>query len=564
MKIQNLSIPGKIGLILAVFAVVSAGTAVFVARSMSGLNAAYADLVTRVDTSAVLSARSGRVVATYQTQAADLVNETTLEGNARVLAKSEEMVSAYEASMAKVRDAVPERADVILPTIANTQHMFDVCKPLLQVAASVTSGVENDRANAALKRQCHPLIEAALETQTKLTTDLMSFAATSAASLTERASGAVRIVLVALGLGLAASIGVGLWIGLSGLSRPIGRLSAAMEALARNDLSAAIPGTDRGDELGTMARSVDVFKKNAVSAVKSREAEVEEQARKDARVAQMNRVTGNFETKVGELVSVLSSAATELQATAQSMSSTAEITNQQANAVGNGAREASSNVQTVAAAAEQLSSSVREISRQVTQSSKITGTAVEEAKRTDVVVRALAAAATKIGDVVSLITGIAGQTNLLALNATIEAARAGDAGKGFAVVASEVKSLAAQTAKATEEISCQIGHIQTSTAGAVEAIQRITSIINEVAQIAAAIAAAVEEQGAATQEIARNVQQAAMATRDVTNNIGGVTEAATATGSASHQVLAAAGELSQQADQLTAEVRSFLTNVKAA
>jgi methyl-accepting chemotaxis protein len=564
MKIENLSIPAKIGLILALFAVVSGGTAVFVARSMSGLNSAYVDLVTRVDKSAVLAARSGRVVASYQGQAFDLVSESTPEGNAQALAKALELVGTYNAWMTKVHDGLVEQRDVIDSTMAATQHAFAVCEPLLRAAAAAQSGADNDRANAALKAQCHPLIEASAQAQIKLTDALTAFAAELSAGLTERAGGAVRIVLAALGAGLAASIAGGLWIGLTELSRPIGRLSAAMASLAQNDLRLEIPGTGRRDEVGAMARAVEVFKTNAVAVAQMRDAEAAEQVRKDARVAQMTRVTGKFESKVGELVGVLASAATELQATAQSMSSTAQMTNQQIEAVGTGARSASSNVQTVAAAAEELSSSVMEISRQVAQSSKITGTAVIEAKRTDGVVRALAEGAARIGDVVSLITGIAGQTNLLALNATIEAARAGDAGKGFAVVASEVKSLAAQTAKATEEIRSQIGQIQSSTVGAVDAIQRITSIINEVAQIAGAIAAAVEEQGAATQEIARNVQQAAMATQDVTNNIGGVSEAATATGSASREVLTAAAELSQQAEQLTAEVRGFLVDVKAA
>ncbi len=564
MKIENLSIPYKIGVILAVFAVVSGGTAVFVARSMSGVSAAYADLVTRVDNAAVLSARAARTVAGYQAQAFNLVTESVPELNARALAKADTLVSTYNDYMTKVRDNVPERGEVIVPTMASTRHAFEACAPLLRTAAAAASGADNDRANAILKAQCHPLIEASLAAQIKVTDALMAFAAESSAGLSARSDGAVRLVLAALAAGLAASVAGGLWIGLAGLSRPIGRLAAAMEALARDDLTVQVPGTGRDDEVGAMARSVAMFKTNAVAAAAARETVASDLVLKDARVAQMSQVTGSFETKVGELVSVLAASATELQATAESMSSTADMTKQQANAVSDGARSASSNVQTVAAAAEELSSSVIEISRQVAQSSKITGTAVDEAKRTDVVVRTLADAASRIGDVVSLITGIAGQTNLLALNATIEAARAGDAGKGFAVVASEVKSLAAQTAKATEEIRSQIGQIQASTAGAVEAIQRITSIINEVAQIAGAIAAAVEQQGAATQEIARNVQQAAMATQDVTNNIGGVSDAATATGSASREVLAAAAELSQQAAQLTGEVRGFLVSVKAA
>ncbi len=283
-----------------------------------------------------------------------------------------------------------------------------------------------------------------------------------------------------------------------------------------------------------------------------------------AQTTQMNLTADAFEAKVGSLVSMLSSGATELQATAQSMSATATRTNQQATTVADAAEEASAGVQTVAAAAEELTTSIVEISRQVAQSAKITGKAVEDTRRTDTIVRALADGAQKIGDVVRLISGIAAQTNLLALNATIEAARAGDAGKGFAVVASEVKSLATQTAKATEEIGSQIRQIQDATGEAVQAIKDITATIEEVNLIASNIAAAVEEQGAATAEIARNVQLTAASTQEVTATIAGVSQAANDTGSAAGQVLNAASSLSHQADQLTNEVNDFVAGVRAA
>ena len=278
----------------------------------------------------------------------------------------------------------------------------------------------------------------------------------------------------------------------------------------------------------------------------------------------MNQTADAFEAKVGSLVSMLSSGATELQATAQSMSATATQTNQQATTVAAAAEEASAGVQTVAAAAEELTASIHEISQQVAQSARATGKAVEDARRTDTIVRALADGAQKIGDVVLLITGIAAQTNLLALNATIEAARAGDAGKGFAVVAGEVKNLATQTAKATEEIGTQIRQIQDATGEAVQAIKAIGTTIEEVNVIASNIAAAVEEQGAATAEIARNVQQTAASTQEVTATIAGVSQAANDTGAAAGQVLGAASGLSRQAEQLTGEVNAFVAGVRAA
>lgn len=280
--------------------------------------------------------------------------------------------------------------------------------------------------------------------------------------------------------------------------------------------------------------------------------------------ASLNQTADAFEAKVGSLVSMLSSSATELQATAHSMSVTATQTNQQATTVTTATEEASASVQTVAAAAEELTASIHEISRQMAQSAKITGKAVGDARRTDIVVRTLAASAQKIGDVVKIISGIAAQTNLLALNATIEAARAGDAGKGFAVVANEVKSLATQTAKATGEIGSQIAQIQTATEEAVEAIKAIGATIEEVNVIASSIAAAVEEQGAATAEIARNVQQTAASTQQVTATIAGVSQAANDTGAAAGQVLGAANDLSRQADQVTNEVSNFVAGLRVA
>ncbi len=269
-----------------------------------------------------------------------------------------------------------------------------------------------------------------------------------------------------------------------------------------------------------------------------------------------------FESKASHMVGQVAGAATELQATAQSMTGIVSKTNDQTTAVAAAAEQASANVQTVAAAAEELSSSVTEISRQVTESSSTAGRAVAEAERTNKIVAELAESADKIGTILQLISTIAGQTNLLALNATIEAARAGDAGKGFAVVASEVKSLANQTAKATDEIGQQINQIQGATKEAVTAIQGISATIGDISKTAAAIAAGVEEQGSATKEIARNVLEAASGTREVTVNITGVSQGANDTGSAASQVLAAASVLSKEAEELNAEVRRFIQSAK--
>ncbi len=345
----------------------------------------------------------------------------------------------------------------------------------------------------------------------------------------------------------------------------IGRIKTAMEGLARNDLSLEIPGGGRRDEIGAMAGSLVAFREQLRGAARL----AEEQAALKLSVAAagkaaMDRTASHFELRVGRLVGQLASGAADLEGTARALSMTAARTDDQAGAVATAAQEASAGVQTVAAAAEELSASILEISRQVAQSSRITGQAVEDARRTDAIVRALAENAQKIGDVVQLISNIAMQTNLLALNATIEAARAGDAGKGFAVVASEVKSLATQTARATEEIGAQIAEIQGATVQAVSAIHGIGTTIEEVAAIASNIAAAVEEQGAATAEIARNVQQTAAGTHHVTATISGVSQAANDTGTAAGQMLEAAAGLSLQTRQVADEVRDFVAEIRSA
>jgi methyl-accepting chemotaxis protein len=350
------------------------------------------------------------------------------------------------------------------------------------------------------------------------------------------------------------------------IARPMRALSVSMDELAGGNFAVVLPGLGRRDELGAVAAAVEKFK--VVSEQKSRE-EAEAKIKQDQiaaqqRKAEMVRLADSFEAAVGEIVETVSSASTELEASAGTLTSTAERAQQVTTMVAAASEEASTNVQSVASATEELSSSVNEISRQVQESARMAGEAVDQARVTNDRVSELSKAAARIGDVVELINTIAGQTNLLALNATIEAARAGEAGRGFAVVASEVKALAEQTAKATGEIGQQISGIQAATQESVGAIKAISGTIERLAEIASTIAAAVEEQGAATQEISRNVQQAAQGTQQVSSNITDVQRGASETGSASSQVLSAAQSLSTDSNRLKLEVGKFLDSVRAA
>jgi methyl-accepting chemotaxis protein len=375
-------------------------------------------------------------------------------------------------------------------------------------------------------------------------------------------------IMWALGLSILAIGGVAgviAWLIGRSIIKPLGQLGTRMRTLADGALDGEIPGTGRGDEIGAMAATVQIFKDNAVRIRGLEQVEAAAQGRVAAeRRAAMENLADDFERSVNRIVRSVATAAAGMQTTAQSMTATASDASARAATVGAASERSSSNVATVAASAEELSGSVAEIARRVSQSSEIAGKAVGDAERTNATVKLLSSGAEKIGEVVQLIHSIAAQTNLLALNATIEAARAGESGRGFAVVASEVKALASQTAKATEEISAQVTAMQASTSEAVLSIGGITGTIAQMSEITTSISSAVEEQGAATREIARNIQSVAAGSNEVSAHIGGVSTAAAATGAAASEVLTNARELDNQSGLLRTAVDEFLIKVRVA
>jgi methyl-accepting chemotaxis protein len=379
----------------------------------------------------------------------------------------------------------------------------------------------------------------------------------------ETYSSALMILAVIVGaatiLGAAFSFFV-----IRDISTGIASIVGPMQALGEGNLGAEVPHQGEKTEIGMMANALQVFKDALIAKKAADEAAAIDAEAKIERGRRVDNITREFEQMIGEIVTTVSSASSQLESSAGSLSATAVRSQELSTAVAAASEEASTNVQSVASATEELSSSVNEISRQVQESARMAKEAVGQARSTTDRVSELSKAATRIGDVVELINTIAGQTNLLALNATIEAARAGEAGRGFAVVASEVKALAEQTAKATGEIGQQINGIQVATQDSVSAIKEISGTIEKLSEISSTIAAAVEEQGAATQEISRNVQQAAQGTQQVSSNITDVQRGATDTGSASSEVLSAAQTLSTDSGRLQTEVAKFLTAVRAA
>jgi len=397
---------------------------------------------------------------------------------------------------------------------------------------------------------------------------LVRDAALAEAAAQARAVQAQENTALALVLGAAILLGLALglfaWLLIRRVVTPVLAITATVGRLAQGDNAVEVPFRDRADEIGHMAKAVEVLREKALEAQQLALASAAEQSAKAARADRTEGLIRRFEAEVGEVLGAVAGAAAPLNDTADRMGEAAETAKTQAGAMAVAAGAASSNVHTVAASTEELAASISEVARQVAESARIAQRAAEDARATDAAVAGLVEVAQRIGDVIGLINSIASQTNLLALNATIEAARAGDAGKGFAVVAGEVKALAAQTAKATEQIGLQIGAMQTETGRAAEAIRGIGQTIDELSAISTQVAAAAEQQAAATQEIGRAVAQAATGTEEVSRQTGEVIQGAEATAAATAGLREASAGLTRHADTLRGKVDGFLDTIRAA
>jgi methyl-accepting chemotaxis protein len=558
------SIRTKIITVVAFLLVAMTGMGLLAVRNMRAINANTVDISTSWLPSVRVLGDLRAGVITYRNVIREHMLAETLEEK---LANEKTLATVIE-SNAKIRVAYE-------PMITSPEERA-LYNEWVKLWESYKKGTEevmalSRKAAGQLPREAHELntktvnkIGLEADAVLKKDIDLNNAGADKAASdAADSYTSALMMLAVILGTAVIAGIAVSAFL-VRDVSSGIASIVAPMQALGNGDLSADVPHQGETTEIGAMADTLQVFKQALIAKKAADEAAALDAEAKIERGRRVDGITRNFESVIGEIVQTVSSASTQLEASAGTLSATAERSQTLTSTVASASGEASANVQSVASATEELSSSVTEIGRQVQESARMATDAVGQARVTNDRVSQLSKAASRIGDVVELINTIAGQTNLLALNATIEAARAGEAGRGFAVVASEVKALAEQTAKATGEISQQITGIQGATQESVNAIKEISGTIERLAEISSAIAAAVEEQGAATQEISRNVQQAARGTQQVSSNISDVQRGAGETGAASSQVLSAAQSLSGDSHRLKLEVGKFLDSVRAA
>jgi methyl-accepting chemotaxis protein len=561
---NNLSMTWKVVSLLILLTLVNIAGTLYTTRQLVVIDTLDTAIIDGPAAATTFMARANRFATGATTAIYRAILATTPDGDAAAARALQETVKSFDTQIDEAKRVVPaQSAGIDRVAQAFHQAVERTCADTIRTARGTTADAI-PKATAQMDAECAPALDEVVKLSTALNTDLGKMKDKMNDDVTALAAWTSTMTLSTLGIATLLIVGLAVFLTRTGIVAPIGRLMAVMGDLGAGKLAVAVAGTERKDEVGGMARSLEVLRGQLQEAERARQEQAAREQQERATIERRAKLADTFVGRMQQMAAGFAQSSGEVADAAKNLSATAEETSRQAQAVAAAAEEAASNVQTVAASSEEMAASVNEINSKVTHSSRVADDAFREAEASNVRIAGLAAAASSIGDVVNLIKGIADQTNLLALNATIEAARAGEAGKGFAVVAAEVKQLASQTGRATEEIGGKVGEIQQASDGTVHSMTEIIRVIGSIKEIATAISAAVEQQGVATNEIARNCQQAATGAAQVTQNIAGVGQAAEMTGSASTQLMTLSGGLSSQAIDLKQVVETFVRDLNAA